>query len=223
MFTQCPNCDFSLPGGNSFTNCEQCGQALHTARKSARRALESALRGIAEKAAGMASPLLTGVTRAIASLSRERAWRGGLWLLLVLTLVNLAWTFRQPLLGQPWLQRDLSEWGVTEEPAITWFRDLEAIRLQTRQLRPHETFAGILVLTATFISDADRPQPWPELELTLLDSAGRLLARRRFAPPDYLGRAPDTGEWLPPGVLVPVRLDFADPGSDVAGFEISFH
>jgi hypothetical protein len=174
------------------------------------------------RAADTASPLLARAMSVIANISRERAWWGTLWLLVVLTLVNLAWTYRQPLLGQSWLRNDLAEWGMIQDPVATPFRNLDAIRLQSRQLQPHDTFAGILVLTATFISDAGQAQPWPAPELSLVDSAGRLLARRRFSPRDYLDRAPAAGEWLQPGVLVPVRLDFADPGSDAAGFELRF-
>ena len=65
------------------------------------------------------------------------------------------------------------------------------------------------------------PQPWPALHLSLADASGRVLGARRFAPADYLGRAPGTAT-LAPGQAAQLAFDIAEPGAGVVAFDFRF-
>ena len=109
----------------------------------------------------------------------DRNWRIVLFVLVALTIVNLSWSFRGPLLDQAWLRNDLIEWGLVQDPSKTMLRDLDHLRLVSRSLQAHALRADALVLQVTFTSDALQAQPWPLMELTLLDSTGGIVAQRR--------------------------------------------
>lgn len=163
-----------------------------------------------------------GIAEAAAQDASDRNWRIVLFVLVALTIVNLSWSFRGPLLDQAWLRNDLIEWGLVQDPSKTMLRDLDHLRLVSRSLQAHASRAGVLVLKVTFAIDAVQAQPWPLMELTLLDTTGGLVAQRRFSPSEYLGRELGKGELLLPGMLVPVRLEIADPGIQTSGFELRF-
>lgn len=149
-------------------------------------------------------------------------WGGLLTLLVLVTLANLAWTFRTELLDLPAVQQLLARTGWAETEPDGPYRDAEKIHLVSRDMHQHPTLAGVLALSATFVNRAPETQPYPVIELTLTDAGNNAVARREFAPSDYLpgGLVPQTG--LAPGVHVPVLLEFADPGSTVTGFSLEF-
>ena len=144
-------------------------------------------------------------------------------ILVVVTLSNLAWTFREPLLEAPYLRDQLARLGLLEEPPQQHFREPGEIQLVSRDLHAHPARTGILVLSAAFVNRSSRAQAWPLLELKLLDASSRPLALRRFIPAEYLGRVPGATDLLEPEVHVPVVLEFADPGALATGFELQFY
>jgi len=149
-------------------------------------------------------------------------WGGLLSLLVLVTLANLVWTFRSELLDLPAVRQLLSKTGWAESKPDGPYRDVSKIHLVSRDMHQHPTLAGVLALSATFVSRAPEPQAYPVIELTLTDAGNNAVARREFAPADYLpgGLVPQAG--LAPGVHVPVLLEFADPGSAVTGFSLEF-
>jgi hypothetical protein len=79
---------------------------------------------------------------------------------------------------------------------------------------------GTLRVRASIVNRAPRAQPYPLLRVTLEDRFGGRLARREFAPAEYLpGRAPPA-QLLAPGSRIDADLLLADPGSDAVGFEL---
>lgn len=133
-------------------------------------------------------------------------WYVAIGMLAVITLVNLSLTF-QAVLIKP--QQN--------------FTDPAHIRLVSRDFHAHPTQAGILVLSASFVSLASRAQPFPVLSVTLLDADDLPLAHREFEPPEYLLEGVDHTMPLNPDVHVPILLEFADPGEKAVGFELEFH
>ena len=142
--------------------------------------------------------------------------------LILLTTVNAAWTFREPLgeipLIEGWLEQ--SGWLQVEEDGL--LKDPQQFQLVSRDLHSHPTRAGILVLNLTFVNLAPRSQVFPVLELTLLDAANQAVARRRLLPTDYLRPDADIKAGLAADVYLPVLLELGDPGSRAVGFEINF-
>jgi hypothetical protein len=80
---------------------------------------------------------------------------------------------------------------------------------------------GVLRVQASFRNDARWSQPWPGLRLSLADASGRVLGARRFAPADYLGRAPGSA-MLAPGQATQLAFDIAEPGPGVVAFDFRF-
>ncbi len=143
-------------------------------------------------------------------------------LLVVLLLVAL-------LAQIAWLRRDL------------WIHRPAAIQLcawldceDTRQARPDlyqvverdmQAVSGTppaLRLYLRFRNEAAFPQPLPDLQLSLLDSNGSLVARRtlrpdKYLPPDWSGPAIAT-----PSEVITIELTMEDPGPRVRGFTFDF-
>jgi predicted Zn finger-like uncharacterized protein len=136
----------------------------------------------------------------------------------------------EPLLERASVRSAMERLGLREPPAAAPFRDLERIHVVSRELRSHPTLPGRLRLSATIVNRAAQPQPWPDLEITLLDAAGQQVTRKRFSPADYLakgsaagraaGRAADGG--MAPQAYLPLVLDLDDPGRLAVGFELEF-
>jgi hypothetical protein len=51
--------------------------------------------------------------------------------------------------------------------SIPPWREPAALHVTSRDLRPHPTLPGVLVVSATFRNDAPFAQPWPQLRLSL--------------------------------------------------------
>ena len=97
----------------------------------------------------------------------------------------------------------------------------EAFAMISRDVRAHPGRAGALRVSATFRNDAQWPQAWPTLLLTLSDVDGRVVGARAFAPADYLDAAAAAGE-LAPGQRASVALDVLEPAPDIVAFTFEF-
>ena len=143
-------------------------------------------------------------------------------LLILLTIINTTWTFRQPLLENPkfgaWVNQ-AGWWSVKQQGLL---KDPQQIQLVSRDMHTHPTRSGILVLSLTFVNLAQHSQAFPELEVTLLDAANQPVARRRLQPKVYLRPGADTSAGLKTDVYLPVLLELGDPGEQAVGFEIQF-
>jgi predicted Zn finger-like uncharacterized protein len=181
-------------------------------------------------------PVLGRVDKAIAkSITREReepdpvdikprqlAWSLATAILVLITIVNIVWTFRGPILDHTrigvWMKQ--AGWTQLEEKGL--LKDPQKIQLVSRDMHTHPTRSGILVLSLTFVNLAQRSQVFPELEITLLDVANQPVAQRRLQPEDYLRQGADTKTGMAADVYLPVLLELGDPGEQAVGFEIRF-
>ena len=132
----------------------------------------------------------------------------------------------------PWLLRAAWVCGaLLVLAAVAWkwagfqgepFRDLDQFQLVSRELTSHPALSGRLRLSATIVNRADRAQPYPDIEVTLLDASGNIVLSQLFTPDDYLDpeRAPGTA--MAPQAYVPLTLDMEDPGAQAVGFEVQF-
>ena len=244
MFTRCPQCKTvhpitaaALSHSRGLVQCGQCnrafsalsflfdewpsGQVYGPAKETG--AVPPILRsGIKTDAAADDSPSEKDKADATKGKPKYLAWQLVTALLVLLTITNIAWTFREPLLESPtvnnwaeqagWLQSEPE--GLLEEP--------EQIQLVSRDMHTHPTRSGILVLSLTFVNLAQRRQEFPEMEITLLDTTNQPVARRRFQPTDYLRPGADIKSGLATDVYLPVLLELGDPGEQAVGFEIRF-
>ena len=164
------------------------------------------------------------------ALARERlgqrrariAW-GVAGLVLALGLAaNIGWTFREQLLEVPTLRGWAEALGWVAPQPVEAYRDPSLIQLVSRDMHLHPTRANVLVLTATIVNRAERAQPYPRLEVTLLDTRNEPIARRVFAPAEYLGPGHEPNGQMAPELFLPVLLELVDPGEDAVGFQLEF-
>ena len=106
--------------------------------------------------------------------------------------------------------------------ALPPWREPSAFHVTARELRPHPSAPGVLLVTATFRNDARYAQAWPALQLSLVNLDGEPLGLRRFQPRDYLGAEPGT-PLIGPGQSASVTLEVLDPGKRAVSFEFAFH
>lgn len=137
-------------------------------------------------------------------------------------LLNLARYFGVSLLDRPGFQSLLQRSGLQSAPPAPPFRDLDRIEIVAREMIPHPRRPGTLVLNLTLVNRADRFQPYPDIEASLLDLENRVVAMHRFRPGDYLTRTADWRRGMTPGAYVGLSLELPDPGVDAAGFELQF-
>jgi hypothetical protein len=80
--------------------------------------------------------------------------------------------------------------------------------------------SGRLRLTLTLGNRASHAQAWPVLLLTLTDQRNRPLARRSFAPSEYLGDARRIAEGIPPRSEQPLSLPLSVRDLAPMGFDL---
>ena len=101
-------------------------------------------------------------------------------------------------------------------------RDVAQIELASHSVFSHPQSKGALMIQAAIVNHADFAQPYPIIDLTLTDIQGRPVARRRFAPEEYLDNLESMAPMMEPGVTVPVRIEVSDPGKNALAFEFEF-
>jgi predicted Zn finger-like uncharacterized protein len=150
------------------------------------------------------------------------AWMTGALLVLVLALDQWGRFQGKPLFEQTSIQSSLVRLGLRAPPPRPPARDPDLIHLVSRELTSHPTRPGYLRLNATLVNRAPRSQPYPDIDVDLLDAAGKVVHRERFAPSDYLAPGTPAGAGLAPQAYLPLALDLEDPGEQAVGFELEF-
>jgi predicted Zn finger-like uncharacterized protein len=183
----------------------------------------------AAKAGAQPTPLPAAVRGAAARAAARPArapGQGAWWAASVVLALSLAaqigWSERERLLEddrvRPWLDRACAELGCT----LPMRTALSAIRLQSREVRPHPNAPKALRISASMINDAAFVQRFPAVEVVLSDLTGRPVAMRRFLPEEYLADPGNKQRGFPPGTTTPLVFDVVDPGREAVAFEFRF-
>lgn len=250
MFTRCPACHTVHPVSAALLAADggryRCGKCQKTCN-----ALESLFDqwpAAAEQAPGPAPTPTLGLSIDLEQAARARQapegsgldtggedaeprsrgpWLRLAWIAAAIVLAGvIAWEVAEfhgtPLPQRPEIERLLVRLGLREAPPPPVFRDLDRIHLVSRELRTHPVAPGRLVLKATIVNRAARKQPYPDLEVTLLDAAGQALSSQRFTPRDYLAAGADRSAGMAPQAYLPLTLELDDPGERAVGFELKF-
>lgn len=149
-------------------------------------------------------------------------WITSSLVLAVVIAFNVAEFMGKPLQDMPQLHSTLLALGLKEEEKQTEFRDIELIELISREMKPHPSRPGVLLLTATVVNRAELPQVYPKVDVTLVDIRGKRLARKLFSPGDYLKRSSELRDGMAPNAYLTFSIDMIDPGEEAAGFEMLF-
>lgn len=98
--------------------------------------------------------------------------------------------------------------------------DLQRLDLTETRVAPHPRYDRALRVKATIVNRADHAQPYPLLEVSLIDNRGHLVARRAYPPREYLQKSETIDKGLAPNVAVHVSLDITSPGTKASGYEV---
>ncbi|RNF82259.1 DUF3426 domain-containing protein [Montanilutibacter psychrotolerans] len=103
--------------------------------------------------------------------------------------------------------------------AIPDWREPTAIAMLDRSVRPAGR-PGVLRVDASFRNDAQWPQAWPTLLLSLTDIDGRTVGAREFTASEY--RKGDGPTTLAPGQSATVQFEVLEPGPRIVAFTFEF-
>jgi len=107
--------------------------------------------------------------------------------------------------------------GCTLQP----WHETAAFEVTARDVRPHPSAKGALLITVSFRNNAQFAQEWPLLELSMSDLNGREIGLRRFRAQEYLGNAPKT-PLIAAGQSANATLEVVDPGRDAVAYNFEF-
>lgn len=103
---------------------------------------------------------------------------------------------------------------------ITPRHDVGLVELTDTRVAPHPKFAKALRVKATLINRAKYTQPYPLMEVTLTDTEGKVLARKRFDAREYLKNIKQSDTGLAPNVAKKAQMEITSPDTAADGYEI---
>ena len=117
---------------------------------------------------------------------------------------------------RPILETACAPFGCRIEP----LHDAAALSIDASDLRADPAHRGLLKLSATIRNRASYPIAWPYLELTLTDASDRVVARRAFAPREYVAGTRSESPGLAPNgeEIVTLFLDVSE--SSQSGYRL---
>ncbi|MFZ1391729.1 MAG: zinc-ribbon and DUF3426 domain-containing protein [Dokdonella sp.] len=149
-------------------------------------------------------------------------WIAGSLFLLLLLGGEIAWAERALWINdsalRPWLERACS----TLPCQLPLRRDDSLLQLASRDIRPHPSVPGALIISATLQNAADFAQAFPTVEITLSDLDEQRIAMRRFRPAEYVSDPRVLALGLAAQATAPLVFEVADPGKNAVAFEFNF-
>ena len=158
---------------------------------------------------------------------RARTPRNWPWLLgsalLVLSLGGeIAWANQRMWINDARLRSWLDPLCVRLDCHLPLRRDAATLALLSRDIRPHPSVPGALIISATLRNDAQFAQPYPTVEITLSDLDEKRIAMRRFQPREYLSDSRAIAGGIAAGASTALVFEVADPGKNALAFEFKF-
>ena len=209
MFTRCPQCKnahalnaATLSQARGLVQCGDCGRTFSALSFLYDEWPSGSRHGPAGNAAAAPPVLEKGMTSSpeqaeqVSESDQEElpgehknlAWGLTTAILILVTVANIVWTFREPLIAMPAVNAWINKNDETQRSKQGLLKDPGQIQLVSRDMHAHPTRSGILVLSLTFVNLAQRTQVYPSLEITLLDATNQPVARRELQPLEYLDR-----------------------------------
>ena len=149
-------------------------------------------------------------------------WGTGVAILLTIFIIQYSYSMRDDLARypelRPWVQK-MCEFAHCDMPMQ---QNVDLIKLTHRDITIHPRVKGALLINAVFVNNASYTQPFPLMQITLSDMSGRVIAKRRFQPAEYLDADINLRRGMMPNNPVQIVLEIADPGKDAVNFEFNF-
>jgi len=157
--------------------------------------------------------------------SRSRGMRLAMgsmsFLLLLMTILQAGYIFRDQIAvrvpeSKPLLQSACTYLDCKVElPA-----QIDSISIESHQIATLATRKDTSELSLLLRNSATIVQRWPQLEMTLIDESNNPLARRVFAPREYLPAAIDERKGFPAGSEQPVKVYFEFTDAKPANYHV---
>lgn len=154
--------------------------------------------------------------------SRRWVWILVSGLLLGLALLQLVHLSRDALAAhwpaaRPLLQAYCQHVGCK----LTWPRHLEALQVLASQLEPQASRPSVYRLALTLRNRHEQPQPWPAIELTILDRQDRVMVRRVLLADDWLSAAGLTSADMAARSDIELAFDLELEAPGVSGYRVA--
>jgi len=155
--------------------------------------------------------------------ARNWPWVLGSTLLALSLLAEIAYAKRALLLDdarlRPWVDGACETLGC--RPPLR--HDPARLALLSRDIRPHPSVSGALIISASLRNDAAFAQAFPDVDIVLSDLDENRIAMRRFHAQEYIGDARTIAAGMQPGSTTALVFEVADPGKNAVAFEFKFH
>ena len=235
MYTQCPECNAifaltqeQLAACGGLVRCGQCAAVFRADER-----LFDALPETVTPLPGVPSapplygprrdddPAIPTITQRPPGRASRVAWSLGTLLLSLFLIGQGAYFYRNELarsvpLARPWLEHACAYAGCSLQPA----QDVNQIELLDAQVAPSAEYEDVLSIRASLVNHARYAQPYPLMEVSLLDSNGVTLSRRSFKPEQYLEGAQRARTGMVPERAVAAALQITSLDKRAVGYEI---
>ncbi len=154
--------------------------------------------------------------------TRDRGWVLACAGLLLLLGVQIAWSEHARWIDDPRVRSVLEPLCAQLHCSLPLRHEVATLELLSRDIHPHPSVPGALVISATLRNDAPFAQTWPTVEVSLSNLDDKRVAMRRFQPRDYLSDSHTISSGIAAGASAALVFEVADPGKDAVAFEFSF-
>ena len=148
-------------------------------------------------------------------------WLIGILLLSGLGIAQAVYYQRYSLIEKPKYQKQVLSLCQLVPCNQSQFSSTQQIKLMERNVFTNPVEPSALMVTGSFVNQANFDQKLPELLVSLFDIQGNLIANRLFTPTEYLQNANNRSRMVK-GKPVQFRLEISDPGTDALTYEFEF-
>jgi len=153
--------------------------------------------------------------------------KNGVWLaaccVLMLTLgAQIAWSQRAEWIDDAHVRNVLDPLCARLSCRLPLRHDSGTLELLSRDIQPHPSVPGALIISATLRNDASFAQAYPTVEVSLSNLDDKTIAMRRFQPRDYVADARAIRQGIAAGASASLVFEVADPGKNAVAFEFKF-
>lgn len=149
------------------------------------------------------------------------------WQWIALAVLGIAFGLQMLIADRARLAQD-AHWRALLEPTCALLRcslpawhQPQAYTMLARDVHPLPGVPGVLQVHATFRNDAQWPQQWPAIAVSLSDADGRIAAARVLMPKDYL-ETPLRQGTVAPGQSGEMTVQVREPAGGVVAFAFEF-
>ena len=150
------------------------------------------------------------------------AWDLGVLTLAGLLILQVAWINRAFLASYPQGHYLLEKFCSLAPCTVPLRKSPEKIRILNREVSVLTDEHNAHQVRLIIANDARFAQPFPLLQVELFTGDAKLLALRRFTPPEYLPPDIPPDSLMTPGQTAELRLDLVNPGQSVTGYRFDF-